>query len=897
MSRLTVMLENAARLGPYEILAPLGAGGMGEVYRARDTRLSREVAIKVLPAELSGGPDRLKRFEREARAASSLNHPNVVTIYEIGESGGVCFIAMELVEGRTLRSLLAEGPIATKRLLAIAAQIADALGRAHGAGIVHRDLKPENVMITESGLVKVLDFGLAKLSEPLGPTSDTKSPTASAGTAAGVLLGTVGYMSPEQARGDPADFRSDQFSFGAVLYELATGRRAFARGSGAQTLAAVIEDQPEPISALSPKTPALFRWVVERCLAKDPTERYSSTEDLAKQLADLRDHSKELAARDEFASDMAEEPETWKEQGSDESASATRSRGGAGGLVVRRRAVLAAIAVTAVAVALGIVTVASYRAGRKAERRLASGVTFRQMSFRPQTIFQAAFAPDGETIVYSAALGGNVPELFVIRPGYPEPRSLGLPPRTHLLSISSKGELAVLTNARFVRQRLFIGTLARVSLGDTAPREMMENVRQADWSPDGSELAVIRAAEGKDRLEFPIGKVLYETAGYLSDLHVSPRGDPIALFEHPKQWDDRGSVILVDRAGKRTLLAGDYEGEEGLSWSRAGDEILFTAWPAASALTLFGVDLSGNLRVALGSAGGLTMHDVSRAGRWLVTHDESRDSISVLAPGASVERDLSWLDGSGFPFLSRDGRMLLFSDWSANVGPNYDVCLRRTEGGPVVRLGAGTASGLSPDGKWALAIVFTPPQLVIYPTGPGETRRLPRGNLESYQSADWFPDGMSVLVAGNEAGKASRCYAQDVSDGPPRPVTPEATANCTVSPDGLQILYSRPGGSYFIQRPSSETAQTVPALTADDQVIRWSADGHALYVLRPANVPFRIERLDLASGRRVLLHEVAPADRTGVLSSWGAALTDDTNTYAYSYVRMTSRLFVVEGAR
>src|SRR5512140_2618615 len=325
------MLENAARLGPYEILAPLGAGGMGEVYRARDTRLSRAIALKVLPTELSGGPDRLKRFEREARAASSLNHPNVVTIYEIGESDGVRYIAMELVEGRTLRSLLADGPIATKRLLAIAAQIADALARAHGAGIVHRDLKPENVMITDGGLVKVLDFGLAKLSEPLGPTSDTKSPTASAGTAAGGLLGTVGYMSPEQARGEPADFRSDQFSLGAVLYELSTGRRAFARGSGVQTLAAVIEDEPEPIAALSPKTPALFRWIVERCLAKDPTERYSSTEDLAKQLADIRDHSRGPAAGDASGSDVGGDPETSNELRTDTTAGGSRGRGAAGG--------------------------------------------------------------------------------------------------------------------------------------------------------------------------------------------------------------------------------------------------------------------------------------------------------------------------------------------------------------------------------------------------------------------------------------------------------------------------------------------------------------------------------------------------------------------------------------
>jgi Tol biopolymer transport system component len=519
------------------------------------------------------------------------------------------------------------------------------------------------------------------------------------------------------------------------------------------------------------------------------------------------------------------------------------------------------------------------------------------MSFRPQTIFQAAFAPDGETIIYSAALEGNVPELFVIHPEYAEPQPLGLPPRTHLLSISSKGELAVLTNAHFLRQRLFTGTLARVSLGGTAPREILEGVRQADWSPDGTELAILHTAGGKDRLEFPIGKVLYETAGYLSDLRVSPRGDRIAVFEHPKQWDDRGLVIVVDRAGKRTFLSGDYWGEEGLSWSQTRDEVLFTASIEGNAQTLYGVDLSGHRRVALSSAGGLTMHDVSRTGHWLVTRDDVRKEISVLAPGASAERDVSWLDGSWAPFLSRDGSMLLFGDESVAAGTNYGVCLRRTDFGPVVRLGEGETMGLSPDGTWALAIVYTPPQLVIYPTGPGEIRRLPRGDLETYQTARWFPDGKSILVVGNEAGKASRCYVQDVSGGPPRPVTPETTMNGTVSPDGLQILYSKPGGTYFAQRAGSGTVQPVPGLTTDDQVIRWSADGQSVYVYRPASVPFRLERLDLASGRRDLIREVAPADRTGVLYGTGAALTDDTRSYAYSYQRMTSQLFVVEGAR
>jgi eukaryotic-like serine/threonine-protein kinase len=873
------------RLGSYEILAPLGEGGMGEVWRARDTRLGREVAIKVLPEGFADDPERHARFEREAKVLASLNHPNVATLHALEDVGGTHLLAMELVEGEGLDERIARGAIPIEEALPIALQIAEGLEAAHERGIVHRDLKPGNVKVRPDGTVKVLDFGLAKAWEEQGATSDpVLSPTITGHhTRAGVILGTAAYMSPEQARGKPVDKRADIWAFGCLLYEMLSGKRLFAGETISDTLAAVLRQEVDWV-ALPAGLPPSIRPLLARCLERDPKRR-------------LRDIGEARVAIEEgLGGRDGERVQSAGEITSDRQALSGSVVASGPPVAVARSGSRLWLTVIAVAAVLGVAGLTLYRQGGKAERRSAGGITFRQMSFRPQAIFQAAFAPDGETIVYSAALEGTVPELFTIRPEYPEPHPLGLL-HTHLLSISSKGEMAVLINARFVHQRLFIGTLARVSLGSTAPREMLEDVRQADWSPDGTELAIIRLVDGKDRLEFPIGKVLYETAGYLSDLRVSPQGDRIVFFEHPRQWDDRGSVIAVDRAGKRTFLSGDYWGEEGLAWSRTGDEVLFTASTMGMDQTLYGIDLSGHRRVALSSAGGLTMHDISRKGRWLVTRDDLRYAISVRAPGASAERDLSWLDSSSAPFLSRDGSMLLFADESATAGLNYGVCLRKTDGGPVVRLGDGTPYGFSPDGKWALAVIDTPPQLAIYPTGPGETRRLPRGNLEAYQSAGWFPDGKSVLVVGNETGKASRCYAQDLSGGPPRPVTPEATTNGLVSPDGQQILYSKTGGTYFTQRAGGGTAQAVPGLTTDDQVIQWSADGRSVYVYRPANVPFRLERLDLTSGRRVLVREVAPADRTGVLYSVGAALTDDARSYAYDYKRMTSQLFVVEGAR
>ena len=537
-------LPAGTRLGPYELQSPLGVGGMGEVYKAHDTKLGRDVAIKVLPSHLADHPEALSRFEREARAIAQLSHPNILAIHEFGRDGQTAYAVMELLEGETLRARLEHGALPARKGVELAVQMALGLAAAHEKGIVHRDLKPENVFVTHEGRAKLLDFGLAKggVSILANSGKTLTTPPADA-TGPGVVMGTVGYMSPEQVRGEAADHRSDIFSFGAVLYEMLTGVRAFARETAAESMTAILKEDPPELATGGPASSPALQRIVQHCLEKKPGERFQSARDVAFALQAL-------------SGSVASGPSvTLLGKGS-------------------RRWLILGAGLAVVAVTLGVATIASYRRGEKAGLRSAAGLTFRQLSFRPQTIFQAAFAPDGETIVYSAAFEGNVPGLFTIRPEYPEPRALGLP-NTQLLSVSSKGELAILTNPRFVRHRMFLGTLAPVSLGAAAPREILDDVRQADWSPDGADLAIIRAAEGKDRLEYPIGKVLYEAAGYLSDLRVSPRGDAIALFEHPAHWDDRGSVIVVTRAGKRTFLSGDYWVEEGLAWSRTGDEVLF----------------------------------------------------------------------------------------------------------------------------------------------------------------------------------------------------------------------------------------------------------------------------------------------------------------------------------
>ena len=289
-------LAPGTQFGTYEILSPLGAGGMGEVYRAKDSRLGREVAIKVLRSEVCPTPNHLHRFQQEARSASALSHPNIVTIYELGQANSVHYIAMELVAGQTLRELLSSGSLPIRKIIQIAAQAADGLSKAHEAGIIHRDLKPENLMVSSDGLVKILDFGLSKLA----PQSEEPAELATRGeshTQPGALLGTLEYMSPEQASGAPLDFRTDQFSFGLVIYEMVTGKRAFRKSTPAATLLAIVRENPEAVASLNSEAPSPLCWVIERCLAKEPEKRYASTRDLARDIAAIHDRFAELQAK------------------------------------------------------------------------------------------------------------------------------------------------------------------------------------------------------------------------------------------------------------------------------------------------------------------------------------------------------------------------------------------------------------------------------------------------------------------------------------------------------------------------------------------------------------------------------------------------------------------------
>jgi eukaryotic-like serine/threonine-protein kinase len=845
-----------ARLGPYEVLSPLGAGGMGEVFRARDTRLNREVAVKVLPAAVASDPERLKRFEKESRAASALNHPSIVTIYDIGQTDGVSWIAMELVDGKTLRELLASGALPVKRLLQLATSVAEGLAKAHEAGIVHRDLKPENVMVNRDGLVKILDFGLAKLSSTGSGSGEGSQLPTMTGTTPGVVVGTVGYMSPEQASGEALDPRSDQFSFGSVLYEMATGKRAFLKKTAIDTLSAILNTEPDPIAQLNPELPAPLRWIVERCLAKDPDQRYASTKDLARELETVRDHLSE--------------------------ASLSAVAPGAGRRGIRLPAAVLGLALAA-AVAAGIF------AGRPLwKARFSAHPTLRQITFRRVPGDNARFAPDGQIVFTS---GG---ELFSTRPGTREPRPLGLP-KANVMSISSSGELVILAG----RKRG--GTLATVPLaGGGAPRELLENAWAADWAPDGKNLAVIHGVDGKARLEFPIGKVLVESSGGMGGGFVSPKGDLIAFSERPgyvHSGRNDSDVFVTDLSGrKRSIVRVPLE----FRWSPRGDELWFND-VRDGMTTIQAVSLSGRQRAVASFPGDFTLDDVSRDGRVLLELTvEVREMIGRFS-GQTEDHALSWLDGSEPADLSADGSLVLFTEAGQGGGPNKSVYKRKTDGSPPVRLGDGVALALSPDGQWALSwSADAPSRLALLPTGAGQPRTVSLGSMPivaTGQSFPFFPDGKRVLIYAAEPDRQGRFYALEIESGKARPITPEGSSpwGVALSPDGKTVFAAGADGKTFLFDVDGGPARPVPAAEGLG-ILRWSADGRSVFVGEGSIKSYKVYRLDLSSGRRELWKEfsASPASDVGLIK---VIPTPDGTSYVYGSTKWQGDLFVAEGMK
>jgi Tol biopolymer transport system component len=854
------LLSQGARLGPYEIAGLLGAGGMGEVYRARDTRLNREVAVKVLPRSFAPDPKALARFEQEARVIATLSHPNILAIHDLGKEGNVVYAVTELLHGQTLQERLMGGALSQRKAVELALSIAHGLSAAHEKGIIHRDLKPANVFLTNDGGVKLLDFGLAKVVAPLPPGQDAA--TAHPSTEPGVVMGTVGYMSPEQVRGQPLDSRSDIFSFGAILYEMLSGRRAFRGGSAADTMAAILKEDPPDLSQMNEKVSQALERVVRHCLEKTPEQRFQSARDLAFHLDSLSTVSSgPLAARTANVSP-------------------------------RRRTRLA------LAVAAGVLVTAALGAAiwRLAASRTAKPARFRQLTFRRGTILTARFTKDGQSIVYGAAWAGEPFRVFSLSADRRESAAVALPP-ADILSISASGELALALDRRFFRGAISDGTLARAPLAGGAPRQLLERVEEADWAPDGS-LALIRRVEGETRLEWPEGRVLVRTPSWISHLRFSPDGSRIAFLDHPIYTDDRGAVAVVRVGEAPRRLTPVYGSAQGLAWAPNAREIWFSASEEGGNTALQAVTLAGEVRTIVRTPGSLRLLDISRAGRALVTLESFVSSVFVRGPTGREERDLSWLDRSTAWDLSADGSEVLLSGEGEGTGGSPSVYLRGTDGSEAVRLGDGIGTMLSADGKWVVAMVFgSPPRLLLIPTGAGEPKLIARGQIEEYIWARLLPDGRRVLISGYEKGKGARLFVEEVEGSAATPVTPEGTSwMMPPSPDGRLVPSLGPGGVKLYPIEGGQP-RALPGIASGDEILHWSADGRSVLVQRRRTLPVRIDRVDVATGKGELWREIAPIDRTGMIEVVAVRISSDERTYAYSVRRLLSELYLVDGLK
>lgn len=829
-------ISPGTRLGPYEIQTLVGAGGMGEVYRARDSRLDRDVAIKVLPRALAEDEDRLRRFEIEARAAGQLNHPNVVAVHDIGWTGakgsGLPYIVSEMLEGSDLRASLISGPIPPRRSVEYAIQIARGLAAAHARGIVHRDLKPENVMILPGNHVKILDFGLAKLVHVERMAGDDTGPLANTLAGTGAILGTPSYMSPEQIRDRPTDHRTDIFALGALVYEMLTGRRAFDGESHADRMTAILQSEPPPLPTEIEEALPGIGAIIAHCLEKSPADRFDSAGDLA------------------FALSLA----------------------------VGRPSALASRAPGAV---LGTAT-----SGRD--------LSHHSIAFRDGTIYGARFAPDGTSVCYGAALDGGPVELFWYYAGNPESRALGYS-RADLLSIAHTGEMAVSLRRKTLGGFLATGMLARMPMGGGAPKEILDGVWEADFHPDGRRLAITRDQGGMARIEFPAGVVLYETPGWVSSIRFSRDGSQIAFLDHVTRGNDAGSVAVVDLNGDVRRLATGWSSMRGVAWSPDGSEVVFAA-SGEESRALMAVDLSGKARTVLRIPGAITLRDISPQGRALLLLENERMRTRFEGAGERGSQDLTWLDWTLLRAITADGSRILFDETGVGGGTLASTYVRATDGSPAIRLGDGNAFSLSPDGEWALAGVgHERTRLDLIPCGAGDPRAIPTGDL-SINHASWFPDGRCICCIASEPGKGMRLYKIDVASGKREAFSDSGISyyDSIISPDGRFAVAHGPDRKLTIYPVGGGPPKPVQGVLEFERTIGWSTNGDAIFVFIRGELPAKVWRIDIETGERSLFREISPPDTTGVAGLAVVRMIPDGTALAYSYFQRLGRMYAVE---
>ncbi|MFA6954660.1 MAG: protein kinase [Thermoanaerobaculia bacterium] len=856
-------LEAGSRIGPYEVIAPVGAGGMGEVWRARDPRIGREVAIKVLPKEFAESSDRLHRFEQEARAAGSLSHPNLVTIHELGTHDGAPYIAMEMLEGATLREKLRGGhgsggsasgvgtALPTRKAVEIAMQVATGLAAAHDKGLVHRDLKPENIFVTGDGIAKILDFGLVKLSSNFGgdfeeqPTVPRSSP--------GVALGTAGYMSPEQVSGGTIDGRSDIFSLGAVLYELLSGGRAFHGPTAVETMNAILHEDPPALSGETSRIPPTLDRIVRRCLEKEPRQRFQSARDVVFALEAMGDAS----------------------SGSGERIEARR--------VLKRSTWLRVAALFAVVV-LGAAGGAAFVTWRSAQAE-PEVPHYRRLTFRRGNLLSARFSPDGRTIYYAAAWDGKPAEVFAVGRDGASPQALGLK-NCDVVSVSGRGELAILRQDLDMRAPNSMGMLARVPASGGAPRDVASDVAHADWFPSGAELAAIRLIDDQLVLEAPIGKVIHRSLGLLR-CRVSPDGSMVAAVE---AGTGGAGVLVLDLNGRVVRKSRTYQTLEGMAWSRDGRQVLVTV----DGGILVGIGIDGRDREIDSAPGRTVLHDIAADGSLLFEQFGGRVSHAVARGQDELLEEFSWLDQTGAVDLTSSGDTILFQDRTpeATVPGSY---LRKLGESAPTYIGNFFPCAITPDGSVVLA-ASAGDELFALPTGTGAPKSL--GIWQILRGVATAPDGKVAFAVGTRPGSPEGLYRVPLDGREPSLVTTRRlTVVSRVSPDGrrLAVVDGLQPAVLDLEKPDSVVP--VPGANQWDLVVGWSSDSKSLFVSAPGYEP-AIYRVDLATGKRELVRRVVPQDRSDVMNTWIAAATPDARTILCRIFRATnSDLWIAEGIR
>jgi eukaryotic-like serine/threonine-protein kinase len=860
-------LAAGTHLGPYEITALIGAGGMGEVYKARDTRLGRDVAIKVLPASFTADTARLRRFEQEAQAVAALSHPNILAVYDIGQHNGTPYLVCELLDGESLRELLAHSVPSHRKSVNYAIQIANALAAAHTKNIAHRDLKPDNIFITREGQVKILDFGLAKSIAANGQraASPTEATIATPGPAtdAGTVMGTAGYMSPEQVRGAAVDTRTDIFSFGAVLYEMLTGVRAFKRDTTAETMTAILHEEPPETVATGRQIPPALDRIIRHCLEKSPDHRFQSARDLA---FDLESASNLTPSSGQPASQFRPQYEWW-------------------------RYVLAAIALALIA-AFSIWRILSYS-------KPVIGSQFHQLTYRNGLVSDARFTPDGQSVLYTAQWEGGKPEIYTVPAGTYGGHSLDIP-NARLLAVSKQGEIAIALNPLFQFNMLAPGTLARTSVGASgAPKPEIENIQAADYTPDGSALAIVRFLPDKTicQVEYPIGKVLY-TAVAIDDLRFSPNGKYLAFLTHENPFDDRGIAVILRANGDKVAVSPLYSSAQGLAWTPSGDEIWITS-PLETG-EVHALSLSGKTRIPLSVPGRLFLRDISPSGQLLAEQGIFTLGFIVSTGNQTSQRDLSWLNFGFLRDISNDGKMVLFEE-EGNETPNYTVYVRSTDGAPAVPIGEGYGATLSPDKNWALGVSLKH-ELWLLPIGPGEPRRISPPGFDC-SLAGFFPDGKRIVFIAQKDGAPYRSWVLDLNGGSPQPITPSGIGGFQVSPDGRWLLAGIPGSSFVsatvVIPAGGGPPVPIAGLKPNEVPLNWSSDNRLYvgYAPPPGAMSVAVVKLDPHTGARTAWRNIPimPVRDTNITHP--PIITPDGSAYAYGYTQRIFNLYTITGPR